>query len=543
MIDFDHNFYGRQEMMDVLSKRIRGLKDGFRQNVALLGPKYIGKTMLLKQVIDRIDDPMIVSVYVDMEHRDLAYMAKHLSKSLLYFWQKKQNLPLQDDLTLLCHTSRLYIPQTISLIESSLSLLTEEKAREAYHVLLTIPEIFAQETGCKVVLMIDEFHCLEDFGLDDVFIDLGKRLMTQKHTLNIFASSNTAYAQEILNEKLSLLFGNFEVLNLGSLTFNEGIGLIDKNLKGVNMNMQLKNFIVDFTGGHPLYINLLCQELLSVAAIFKQQDVYAPVLTQAVENLIFNPWGVVHRHFELQMTALMKGKAGGILLNMLMCLASGHHKVTTLTTVMPIKAPVLIQRLNVLIASGLVVKNGNYHHIQDKLLSYWLRFVVMKKHQSMDLETGKLRKQFKDELNKAINDFTQVARKDVSLRLSDLMHKFDNEAFVLNGRRYRLNRFSAIESLRLRTASGNVYDAMKAKSDEETWLIVLKKDPLSEHELNLLNDQIQNMADKPQRHVVVALSGVDDNARVRALASKMWIWEEGDVNALMHLFDEPTLVR
>ena len=55
-----------------------------------------------------------------------------------------------------------------------------------------------------------------------------------------------------------------------------------------------------------------------------------------------------------------------------------------------------------------------------------------------------------------------VARKDLSVRIADLMHKFDNESFVLCGRRYKLSAFRDIKVLKLRIGAGNYFDAISA---------------------------------------------------------------------------------
>jgi len=56
LIDFDHNFYGRRSVFEVLKKRVLGLKEGYRQNVALLGNRYIGKTALLHRLISQMEE-------------------------------------------------------------------------------------------------------------------------------------------------------------------------------------------------------------------------------------------------------------------------------------------------------------------------------------------------------------------------------------------------------------------------------------------------------------------------------------------------------
>ena len=78
---------------------------------------------------------------------------------------------------------------------------------EAYHMILSLPEVFTQETGKSVVLIFDEFGHLENFNIPEVFAELGKRIMTQKNCLYIVASSSPQQTQTILSEKLSLLFG------------------------------------------------------------------------------------------------------------------------------------------------------------------------------------------------------------------------------------------------------------------------------------------------------------------------------------------------
>jgi len=97
--------------------------------------------------------------------------------------------------------------------------------------------------------------------------------------------------------------------------------------------------------------------------------------------------------------------------------------------------------------------------------------------------------------------------------------------------------------VKLRLSAGNFFDALVAGADEGQWLVVLKKDPLHENDVNGILEEMKKMSPRPQRCVVVALSGLDDNAKLRALQEKFWVWNEPEVNALMHLYDEPCIVR
>ncbi len=102
LIDFDHNFYGRRSVLEILKKRVLGLKEGYRQNVALLGVRHIGKTSLLQRMMMDLEEPDVFFIYLDLENRDFNYFAGQFTKSLLYNFLKKENLPLQEDLKCLC---------------------------------------------------------------------------------------------------------------------------------------------------------------------------------------------------------------------------------------------------------------------------------------------------------------------------------------------------------------------------------------------------------------------------------------------------------
>ncbi len=543
LIDFDNNFYGRRGVLEILKKRVMGLKDGYRQNVALLGNRFIGKTALLQRLMAQTEDQDLLFVYLDLENRDFAYFASQFTRTLLYNFLKKENQPLHEDLKLLCHVAKERLPRTVFLVEAIDNFTAQGKILEAYHMILSLPEILNQESGLGIVLIIDEFSHLGNFDIPEVFAELGKRIMTQRHSLYIVASSLPQQAQEILSEKLSLLFGNFETIALGPFNFAEAQGLIDHNLTEVKIGLHLKNFLVDFTGGHPLYINLLCQELIALSGVYAQKEIYAPIVVQAVENVIFNPWGVISRHFESVVSALASGRHAGMTMALLGALAHGKHKVSDLAESLKLKITQAGARINTLQESNIVERNGNYFHIKDRLLSYWIKFVYERRLRVVDLELGRSRKQFKEEINKALNDFSLVARKDFAVRMVDLMHKFDNESFVLCGRRYKLSAFKEIKLLKLRNAAGNFFDAISAQGQEGAWLVVLKKDPLLDQELGSILEEIRKLEPRPCRSVIVSLCGLDENAKLRALQEKLWIWDEDQLNSLMNLFDEPIIVR
>ena len=55
-------FYGRKETLELLKRRVLDLKEGYRQNIAFLGDRHIGKSSLLMKFIADMDEENIIQI-------------------------------------------------------------------------------------------------------------------------------------------------------------------------------------------------------------------------------------------------------------------------------------------------------------------------------------------------------------------------------------------------------------------------------------------------------------------------------------------------
>jgi len=406
-VDSEKNFFGRKNTLDLLKKRVIDLKAGCRQNVALLGNQHVGKSSILHSFLFNLDEEEVIAIYLDLENKDFNYFFRKLTGSLLYNFSKNRQMPLHDDLNLLLESTRELIPQTVQVIEKIQKDFEHGKLSASYLGLLMLPEIFTNETGKFCILILDEFQTLEDFGIPHVFQNLGKRIMTQKRCFYIMSSSYKGTAKKILSEKLSLLFGNFETIDIETFDVQTSRWFVRHNLADIKIGDQLCNFLADFTGGHPLYLNLICRELRNLSAIHNQHEIYQPLLSQAVENTIFDRWGVISRHFELVVNELCSGKGNRAIALILISLSNRKYKIDDIALDTGIKKSYVSQKINRLIELGVVVKNGNLHYFKDKLFKYWTKFVYQKRLCDVELAPDKQRRQFKEEFNAGIEDFQQ----------------------------------------------------------------------------------------------------------------------------------------
>jgi predicted transcriptional regulator len=537
------HFYGRKKKLELLKRRVLDLKEGYRQNMAFLGDRYTGKTMIVRRFLSELDDPQIVPVYIDFENSDLAYFFYKMAGSLLYHGARVRGLSVTDDLTLLMNSTESHLPETTKAIKKIQSHLAHNREKEAYLEIIDLPQIYTQETNVYCVLFFDEFQHLEDFGIEDEFQSLGKGIMTQRRCLYVVTSSQLWTAQKILSEKLTLLFGNFEVIEIKPFDMKTSGEFVLYQLPGIRLSEQLMHFLIDFTAGHPLYLTLICEELRALCASHRQSEIFLPMLTRAIEDMLRKRWGVLSRHFDLILDQIASGKGNVVVSRILLSLAGGRQKIGELSASLNLKQASVSGRVTRLVELGVVAKNGNYFYIADRLFKYWLKFVYNKRRRVIVDQDDRLSEEFRREFNNSFETSCANGRKDVSSQILELLSCFENEALSMNGRRYKLPLFRQMTPTRIRMSAGGHLDLIRALSDEGEWLIVLKSGTVGENEISNLLAETKKIANKPQKFVLISLDGLDENARIRALQERMWIWNEGELNTLASIFDKSFIAR
>ncbi|MFH0754908.1 MAG: ATP-binding protein [Candidatus Omnitrophota bacterium] len=539
---FMQYFYGRKDILGLIRKRIGDLKEGYRQNLALVGSRHVGKSAVLQKFLHDMDDHAVIPVYLDLEGRDIHYFVMKMVRGLLYQYAKAKGLALQESLPDLVDVVRGVAPVTAAAALDAAHLVEKNQVSEAYAAALRLPDILAQETGLLSVIVVDEFHQIDEFGIADSFKMLADRITLQKSCLFIITSSFEDKARKILAERLTLLFGNFEIVHVLPFDLKSSGEFIESRMGGLRMGLYLRNFLADFTGGRPLYLDLLLQEVSNLSAIYKQPEAYAPMVVQAVENLVFSRWGALSRHFELMVDRICGGRLNRPVMDILFAMVNGTHKVKDLVDILGVKQAQVTQKLNFLIEEDIVERNGTYVHVKDKLFRYWIKYVFQRRIKSVDLEQGRQMRDFKEELTRAVSQFQVTARKDFSTRMTELVSCFSNELLTLRGHLYRLPVFTQIRPLKIKARGGNSFDVLEAKSEDGVWLLVLRKDPVGEADIHFVAEEARKMGVRPRRCVIVALSELDDAAKLKALEERMWIWNESELNSLMNLYDQPYIV-
>jgi GTPase SAR1 family protein/predicted transcriptional regulator len=526
-----NTFFGRKFYLDILHKRVSGLKDNYRQNIAIVGDELVGKTSLVFKFINSFHDNRIILTYIDTRFESFNSFCKRFIGILLYNFLSNSGIMLKEDLDFLILKSSRYIPKTVEKINIILSNLAKRKISNVFTELLSLPESIYAETGKSSVLVFDEFQNLETFGIKSLYREWSKVLISNKNTMCIIMSSMKFKTRDILSKDLSLLFGNFEVINIEPFDIKTSFEYLAIKLRDVNIVPVLKDFIVYFTGGYPMYLQIISDSLL------KNKD---SNLVDILEDALFNASGVLNQRFSNYIKRFDDLALGKDYISILYLISSGRNRIKDIAHILRKKRSELYLRINHLLSVDTITRNGDFLKINDRVFSFWMKFVYQGKLQSLTFDAKNQKAQFRDHIERMIEEFMISAQKPLMERMNDLFKLFEDEMLQVEKKKIRLNHFREIKPLEFK--SRVLKNGLIGRSQDSLWIIAVKADLLTEEDIVEFSRECRKYRHKLQRKVIVTLKDIDNNTRLRALEEKIWTWDINSLNQILDLYSRPRVI-
>jgi hypothetical protein len=532
----------RQKSLEFLLKKAHDFQEGYRQNIAILGDTSTGKSTLLKNFVTNVNSDDIVPVFVEVLPFEFTLFCKRFLNSLLYNYLKKsQLLSSRENLTNLIQRTKLLLPITFPLFENFFNKIEKEKPEILFKELFNLLESFVEESQKKVCIILDEFQNILEFNVKNVAAELGKRIMFEKNTLFIFSSSSKNTAKNILTNDLSLLFGNFEILELSMLDAPSSELLIKNRLEGIIISKEYIHFLIHFTGGHPYYLNALCEEAALQCRLSNLSFIDRDILSSTFEHLLFSDWGIFNLRFSTFLSTLTTGRSKNEFVYILDAIATGKNRLKDLTSVLRKQRKDISMKLNRLMEAGIVVKNGSFYTLNDRLLTFWLKFVYHEKWCALSPDHSEQAEHFKIKINAEMDEFISVSKKDMAERMLDLFNQFEGDDILLDRKKCQLETFKELKILRFENS--NLKIGLFGKSQNRWWLTAIKEDGINEQDVNefiLLSKKFKN---KVIQKVIIGLGEIERNAHLLAKESRIMTWDIGSLNNLLDLYGQPRIIR
>ena len=540
------NFFGRQEIIDLLLKRTSALKSGYRQNVAIIGHRQLGKSSILRQYLHLIQDPDILAIYVEIKLQALDFFVDQFIRALLYeFLNRREAVGPTDSLQCLTEKAAATLPRTVSKIKDISALVKHRHPEEAYSKLFELTTILKSETGMNCVVILDEFHRLGEFGIRNSFSDFGKRIMVQKDTMYILASSSFSASRKILAEKLSLLFGNFERVYLDPFDFGTSFSFLETKLAPAKIPKTFQSFIAAFTDGHPFFLESIASRLKEISLAKGESEVSAASISETLLKLMFESQGILNQYFSKLISPWTQVHSKGSHLLILTELAKGKNRLKDLSLAVNRRQSETSRQLKELMEYELIVKNGIFYRFHDKLFKWWLREVYEKKELSLLATPGKI-ESFLSRVLEMIQEFEALERMDISERVATLFGLFRNDLIEMGERKRQLPHFTEVLRLSNPAAPAQGLQSVRkliAKGHGRCWVCKIVEERATEKEVLDLLEADPSDKNVSKTRVLVALKGFEENARLLAKEKRVFALGLSRLNLLMDLYGESPVLH
>ena len=533
-------WFDREEILAALSKRLEGFLAGYRQNIALIGHEFTGKSTLLKRLLhERLPlSPAVVPVYLEIqEGESLPEWSERFVQTLFYgILQTDQtgNGAFPNDIAELKRLCSLRAPKTCSAAEKLLFQAQAGKLEEVYNRIWDLPCTATQETGVPCLLILDEFHRLEQFGVEDPFRRLGRKIMVQNTILYWVVSSQSQLARSILQEGLSLLFGQFEILSIQPLEPPASLKAIRAQWPSEKGDPFLEHLLVELAQGYPASLDLLLRGLTD-RPVFEGLEDQERIFLDLLESLLLEPEGILRLRFENRLRLLPPHSSRLGLIQILGSVARGLHRIPEISHALNRPASQVQRSLRVLERAGFLLKQGSLYRIPDRLFHLWLltAYPILRGIGLTDRVQARVH--FRDAAWSWMTRMREALCKPIEEQVAHLLKRWSGESVEMEGRRTLLPEFKKVEHL-FGPGSCRVIVAHRSGRSGTSWLVIPWTTPLEEGQARQLVHEIREWPFKYDRKVLLGAYPVDTNARLILQEARLRLWDFQVLNLLLEMY-------
>ena len=266
---------------DILADMLTTLKDeSIRMGFALVGPRRIGKTSILNEVMRRLEgEKGIVPVYFsiwDIVENTLPELCTRITLSIIEGF--KPHLSLKLKVKQLLKVPVLKFFEVLRSLDIKLSLFDEIEialkmgkageidANTLIEKVFLFGDKIAEENGVQLILMLDEFPSIMDIKNK---IKLGEGIIKKVRTIYeglentiLCISGSVRKTMEITAlSPSSAFYRQFIIKNIGPFDIEAATKVLENNLSSIKLDTEAINRFHELTGGIPFYLQFLGREL------------------------------------------------------------------------------------------------------------------------------------------------------------------------------------------------------------------------------------------------------------------------------------------
>ncbi|MCA9706025.1 MAG: ATP-binding protein [Myxococcales bacterium] len=370
-------FRDRRVELSRLRSAFESLAAGAPKWLALVGPRKVGKTSLLLEAARRAPPALGVAVVDVFERAPLdleifrllaarcldALLAEEAEGSLA------RRLHAPAEFRALLHQAPS-LRRVDAALRGDLDRLADEPASgDTVRRWLQLPEDLCAALDRKLVVAIDEVQ--ELMSLKRYFEPFAlMRSVWQRHERVSYVISGSAQTmlRDLVTSRRSPFFQHFHLFELGPFTRQDAVELlVEAAPREHRIPVRLAERVVDIVGGHPFYLQMLGEALVSEEPPY-DEDTLKPVL----QELLFSRTGRLSLYFHAEYMRLV-GHAATLAATLQAIAEHGPARLTDVaqaTGASTASTARYIERLD----DAVVRDDDGLYRVSDALFGMWVRW-------------------------------------------------------------------------------------------------------------------------------------------------------------------------
>jgi predicted transcriptional regulator len=354
----------------------------------------------------------------------------------------------------------------------------------------------------------------------------------------IVSSSRNQVFKKILSEKLSLLFGNFEIVKVSGFDTEGAKRYIETHVSGFELDAALKRFLIAFTDGNPFYLDHILKRSKEIAHERMTNFIDSDIAVEVIIDLIYNANGVIHQYLLNFLLDLIDTKYKDRYLTILVSIASGRNKLSEISRNIRSKQADVSKDLLELSQLGFIQKSGVFYKIDDVVLAFWLKSVYQRRKEILVDGIFNRNDIFVSEMKRYLSDFLTESEKNTTARIAQLFNEFSNELVQIDARHIKLPHFTKVEVKESLLQKEFIAATFRGSS----WLVQAYEEPVRESDIIDYIRNIKSSDYKIANKLIIPLRGMDENAKLLAKELKISIWDLATLNGLLGFYGKIRIV-
>ncbi len=313
------------------------------------------------------------------------------------------------------------------------------------------------------------------------------------------------------------------------------------SLKNVSIDNDLLSFVINFTGAHPFYIKTIGDNTSAECQRLGEHNLTRETLIRVLKQLLFDDWGVFNLKFSLTLSQITSTHSKNDCKMLLSAISCGSNKLRDLSSKLRKNSQEINQRLKKLIEQGILSKNGSFYSLNDRLMNFWLKFVLTEKLNALSPNHDEQAMHFMITIEHEIENFIQTSHKAFADRMLDLFNQFENDDIHLEKKRLQLSQFKELKLIHFENKDLKV--GIFAKAQDSLWLAAIKESGIAEQDVNEFIQSAKNFKHKTINKIIISLGNIERNARLLAKESHILTWDIANINCLMDLYGKPRIIK